>query len=146
MLQAHDFLLKMFLSFQGCAQARMVKEQVFWQVLSAFNARPSFGSSSMHIDLFTDQALILFLLLKGFDFCKLLLTAQPLSTILFLLLEGFDFCKLLLILAAYGEKHKQGIVIKDDQETSIARRSNAQCPFQTIGGSSFLQQSKPMQL
>jgi hypothetical protein len=45
-----------------------------------------------------------------------------------------------------NQNKKQGIVIKDDQETSIARRSNAQCPFQTIGGSSFLQQSKPMQL
>ena len=62
-------------------QACMVTAQVLRQILPAFNAVPPLGSSSMHVYLSVEQALILSLLLEGFGFVKLLLTAEPSSTI-----------------------------------------------------------------
>ena len=62
-------------------QARMIKALVFWQILLASNAMPPVGSSSVHVYLAADQALIFFLLLECCGFFVLLLTGEPPGTI-----------------------------------------------------------------
>ena len=90
----------------------MVTAQVLRQILPAFNAVPPLGSSSMHVYLSVEQALILSLLLEGFGFVKLLLTAEPSSTIgsqnLFSSLDRFCGTYLHRVSVSTFPKTKQG--------------------------------------